>query len=181
MDNLEGLEIEQNEETTEEIIDELVEIPTKDIGEEETTKLHKLAVQLNSQNVIVNFLHLASEDYSHIEGFTIIEVENINDVILYKTKYENDTLIQLDDYTQEYYDKLDIEEQKYELKAQLRELDNWFNEYDMQIKQYERDVRLGISGTYHIGEDNYTISQLDNLANEKAQQINTLRTQLNNL
>ena len=52
------------------------------------------------------------------------------------------------------------------------------SDYDNQIKQYERNTRLGIVGTYHIGDNEYTIEELDNLACQKASQIRDLREQI---
>lgn len=67
------------------------------------------------------------------------------------------------------------------LEMQVNERYAWFFEYDLQIKQYERHTRLGIVGTYHIGDSEYTIQQLDSLANEKAQEIATLKAQIKEL
>ena len=67
---------------------------------------------------------------------------------------------------------------KDELQMQINRIYEWFFEYDNQIKQYERNTRLGIVGTYHIGDNEYTIEELDNLACQKASQIRDLREQI---
>ena len=145
----------------------------------------KVALELNNQNVIIGYVYLASEDYTNLMAndnrFTLAEVDSLEDVVEYKTKYQNGQLVQLNDYVQAYYDNQQAEEQKQSIQAQLSELNDWFNDYDMQIKQYERDVRLGITGTYHIGSTTYTIAELDAIAVTKAAQINTLKAQLNSL
>lgn len=150
--------------------------------EEEIKSTHTIALELNEDNIIIGQVYLASEDYTNLlandDRFTLAEVEDVNDIVPYKTKYENGQLIQLQDYSQEYYDKLDEEQTKAQIYSQIHEIEEWFNEYDLQVKQYERDTRLGITGTYHIGEMTYTIAELDQEAITKAQQINTLRNQL---
>ena len=141
----------------------------------------KVAIRLNKDNEIIDFLYFRNEDYTEYPEFQIIEVEDINAIIPFKTRYQNGQLVQLEDYCQEYYNMQNQEKQRMQLQQAIQELDNWFNEYDLQIKQYERDVRLGITGTYHIGDTSYTIAELDATAVQKATQINTLKQQLNNL
>lgn len=145
----------------------------------------KIALELNNNNVVIGSVYIVNQDYTNLMAndnrFTVVDVENIEDVVEYKTKYENGQLVQLEDYCQEYYDKQNIEQQRQLLQQAIQEIKQWFNEYDMQIKQYERDVRLGIVSTYHIGNDTYSIQELDQTAIQKASQINNLRQQLNNL
>ena len=141
----------------------------------------KVALELNNNNVVLGFIYFQDEDYSSLENVQVLDVENTNDIIPFKTKYENCQLVPLEDYSQDYYTKQQNEELKQQIQSAIQELDQWFNEYDMQIKQYERDVRLGIVGTYHIGNDTYSIQELDQEAISKATQINGLREQLNNL
>lgn len=138
----------------------------------------KIAIELNKQNIITGHLYLVSENYNGFDNLTVIDVESEADIIPYKTKYENGELSYLDDYAPEYYAQQNAEAQRQELHNQLAELYAWFDEYDNQIKQYERDVRLDIVGTYHIGEQEYTIQQLDELATEKASQISAIRNQI---
>lgn len=141
-----------------------------------------VALELDENNIIKGTAYIANEDYTELlendSRFTLAEVDSLDSIIEYKTKYENGQIVQLDDYDQIFYEKLEREEQISNINSQLAELNNWFNEYDMQVKQYERDIRLGIVGTYHIGDNEYTIQQLDNLANEKAGIINELREEL---
>lgn len=145
----------------------------------------KIALELNNQNIVIGYVYLASEDYTNLMAndnrFTLAEVDSLEDVVEYKTKYENGQLVPLEDYSPEYYSKQQNEELRQQLQQAIQEIEDWFNEYDMQIKQYERDVRLGEVGTYHIGNDTYSIQELDQTASQKASQINNLRQQLNNL
>ena len=53
-------------------------------------------------------------------------------------------------------------------EIELFELENWFTEYDLQVKQYGRATRLG-----EIFDK--SIEMLDNEAREKAIRINELR------
>ena len=141
----------------------------------------KVAVKLNKDNVIIDLLYFRSEDYTEYPEFQVIEVEDINTIIPFKTKLVNGELIQCEDYSQEYYDMQNQEEQRLLLQQAIEEINQWFNDYDMQVKQFNRDVRLGEVGTYHIGNDTYSIQELDQTAIQKASQINNLRQQLNNL
>lgn len=147
--------------------------------------MSKIALKLDKNNVIIGTVFLASQDYTKLlandNSFIVAECGDIDDIIEYKTKYQNGQLVPLQDYTQEYYDRENQEEQRMNINAQLQELYDWFNEYDNQIKQYERDMRTGCVGTYHIGNNIYTIQELDALATQKASDISSLRTQLNNL
>lgn len=69
------------------------------------------------------------------------------------------------------YDNDAATKQKY--AEELTELETWFSEvYDMQMKQYERCVRLGIEFTSKYG----TVEELDAQAVGKAARIKELRT-----
>ena len=76
---------------------------------------------------------------------------------------------------------IEIYEAQCQIESQLNELYAWFDEYDNQIKQYERDLRMGNVGVYHIGDVVYTIESLDTLANTKAALITSLREELSQL
>lgn len=141
----------------------------------------KVALELNNNNVVLGFIYFQDEDYSSLENVQVLDVENTNDIIPFKTKYENCQLVPMEDYSQDYYTKQQNEELRIQLQQAIQEIEDWFNDYDMQIKQFNRDVRLGEVGTYHIGEEEYTIEELDQTAIQKASQINNLREQLNNL
>lgn len=141
----------------------------------------RVAVKLNSDNVVIDMVYLQNGNYSNYQELQVIDVDNVDNIIPFKTKYENKQLVELEDYSQEYYSMQQTEEQRRQLQQSIQEIDQWFNEYDMQIKQYERDVRLGNIGIYHIGETTYTIEQLDAEAVLKAAQITQLKNQLNNL
>lgn len=54
------------------------------------------------------------------------------------------------------------------LEQELGELENWFNEYDNQVKQYSRCQRLGI-------EFDKDITELDNQAKINAERITEIR------
>lgn len=139
----------------------------------------KIAIELNEKNIIKGYAYQVSQDYSAFPYLTVIDVEREEDIIPYKTKYENGELVQLDDFAPEYYAKQNAEQRRQELQNQLAELYAWFDEYDNQIKQYERDVRLGtIAPYYHIGEMLYAIEELDRIARAKAAEITSIRNQI---
>ena len=142
----------------------------------------KVALELDNKNIIKGYVYLVNQDYTLVlrdnPNLTIAEIDSLEDVVEYKTKYENGQLVQLNDYCQEYYDNQQNEELKIQLQQAIEEINQWFNDYDMQVKQFNRDVRLGEVGTYHIGEEEYTIEELDQEAIIKASQINNLRQQI---
>ena len=64
-------------------------------------------------------------------------------------------------------------------ERQIKELEQWFEQYDGQIKQYERAMRLNIAYDLHVNGVTYdSINALDNEAQQKAAQIRNLRSQL---
>lgn len=63
------------------------------------------------------------------------------------------------------------EVEKISLSKELKELLNWFNEYDNQVKQYLRCVRLGI-------EFDKNIADLDNQAKINQARISEIRKKL---
>ena len=134
----------------------------------------RVAIELKNK-IIVGYAYRVDENYESFDGMEIIDVESEQDIVPYKTKWENGELVHLDDFAAEYYALQEAEEQQRAIAEQLAELYAWFEEYDNQIKQYERDVRLGQIGTYHIGDVVYTINELDITANTKAAQITALR------
>lgn len=56
--------------------------------------------------------------------------------------------------------------------SELAELTKWFEWYDRQVQEYARCQRLGIEYTNTLG---LTLTELDNLAEEKKARINELR------
>lgn len=57
-----------------------------------------------------------------------------------------------------------------------KELELWFEKYDMQVKQYERDLRLGARSNIHIDDQTYaSINELDLEAKSKAEELARLR------
>ncbi len=66
-------------------------------------------------------------------------------------------------------------EEKEQLKRELAIHERWLADvYDMQVKQYQRCVRLGIPYDCKYG----TMTELDAIAKEKAQRIQEIRAQL---
>lgn len=57
------------------------------------------------------------------------------------------------------------------LRNELAELEIWFNEYDNQVKQYSRCLRLGL-------EFDKDINELDNQAKTNAERITEIRNLL---
>lgn len=64
-----------------------------------------------------------------------------------------------------------VEIEKINLSKELQSLLNWFNEYDNQVKQYLRCVRLGI-------EFDKNIADLDNQAKINQARISEIRKKL---
>ncbi len=58
-----------------------------------------------------------------------------------------------------------------EINNQLEELYGWFSWYDIQVMQYNRDIRL-------FNSSNINIVDLDYMAQENASKINELRSEI---
>lgn len=65
--------------------------------------------------------------------------------------------------------ELPVEEKN---NQELNSLTEWFEWYDRQVQEYARCQRLGIEYTNTLG---LTLTELDNLAEEKKARINELR------
>lgn len=59
-----------------------------------------------------------------------------------------------------------------QVEDELNSLIEWFDYYDRQVQEYARCTRLGIEYTNTLG---LTLTELDNLAEEKKARINELR------
>ena len=68
----------------------------------------------------------------------------------------------------DYIETLKIPTSQELLKQELVELENWFDEYDNQVKQYNRCQRMGIAYDKDIAE-------LDNQAKVNAERITEIR------
>lgn len=112
------------------------------------------------------------DKYNHAQG-NYLDKPLIDEYGDYNFKYINNKVVEVDSTA-----NINIYQRKQELQDQLDELYAWFDEYDNQIKQYERDVRLGRIGTYHIGEQEFTIESLDQIAIIKADLITNIRSQI---
>lgn len=56
-------------------------------------------------------------------------------------------------------------------------LEEWFKSYDMQVKQYERAVRIGTGINLHINGKEYTsIEEMDRDAVSKAAELKSLKS-----
>lgn len=62
-------------------------------------------------------------------------------------------------------------EKRRQALVEIREIETWFSEYDNQVKQYERCVRLSLPYDNKLG----SIEELDNQAVIKAQRLSELR------
>lgn len=108
--------------------------------------------------------------YNHAQG-NYLDKTIMDEYGNYNFKYINNEVVEVDNTA-----NINIYHRRQELEDQLGELYAWFDEYDNQIKQYERDIRLGTTGLYyHIGETLYSIEELDSMAREKAAEITRLR------
>lgn len=60
--------------------------------------------------------------------------------------------------------------------TQINKLTQWFDEYDMQVRQYERAIRLNLNIDIHIDDKIYnTINDLDSDAQENAKELKRLK------
>lgn len=115
------------------------------------------------------------------EGDPYIEVSDDDLLISLSTegtkvwKVINGSLQNVDDTSTE------AEEERKTIESQnkISELENWFTTYDLQVSQYLRSTRMNKEIVIHIGDKTYTtIDDLDKEAEEKAEELNTLRNEL---
>lgn len=112
------------------------------------------------------------EEGNYFKG--VIEIADEDFVAIQNgTKCFNGELTEVVDFYETEDEILKSKKERYE--EELNNLYTWFEGYDNQIKQYERDKRLNIQGSYHIAENEYTIDELDALAVENAERITALR------
>lgn len=73
----------------------------------------------------------------------------------------------------------ETEESKAQKKRnEIAGIEAWFDAYDLQVKEYERAVRLGDEPSLHIGDTEYAgIKELDEAAKEKAAALKALRSE----
>lgn len=95
----------------------------------------------------------------------VIDVEYVPYIKEYEEKEE--ILIYIP-YTKEELLKKENEKIKDKHFEEMAKLEQWFNNYDLQVKQYERATRLGET----FDKD---IKMLDNEAREKASRVKELR------
>lgn len=67
----------------------------------------------------------------------------------------------------------------FEEKLEIGNIEYWFAKYDLQVKEYERAVRLGLTANIHIGDKMYTtIEELDAEAEDKAKRLKELTNEV---
>lgn len=69
---------------------------------------------------------------------------------------------------------LGVDQANLDLQEELRELLDWFKQYNLQINEAQRCQRLGIPYDNKLG----TVSELDAMAVTKAIRINQIRAEL---
>lgn len=68
------------------------------------------------------------------------------------------------------------ESRKIDRLNKIYSLEEWFKEYDMQVNEYLRAVRLGEAPSIHIGNTEYaSIEALDTEAEKVAEELKALR------
>lgn len=67
------------------------------------------------------------------------------------------------------------QEKREQALKEIQEIEQWFNEYDNQVKQYNRAMRLGVEYDGKLG----SIEELDAQATEKAKRLAVLRGLVN--
>lgn len=133
-------------------------------------------IEINSDRFITDKTGWVKLDEGFGDKYTHAQGNYLNKPLMdeygnYNFKYINNKVVEVDNTA-----NINIYHRRQELQSQLGELYAWFDEYDNQIKQYERDIRLGTTGLYyHIGETLYSIEELDSMAREKAAEITRLR------
>ena len=137
-------------------------------------------VEVNSDRFITDFNGWIKIDEGYGDKYTHAQGNYFDKCVFtdfgYTYEYVNG-VVREKDQTQNVLQR----ERRQQLTQELNELYAWFDDYDNQIKQYQRDLRLNIPSNYHIGDKEYTIDELDELAMENASRITNLRVLLSDL
>ena len=127
--------------------------------------MKRIAIKENCLDTTL--LDRVSEQTAISLGYYIIEVEDI-----LVTRSETDCKLQDFDYTDNKFifnkDKYNNRINAISLKEEQEQLIDWFEEYDNQVKQYQRCIRLGI-------EYDKDIVELDNQAKINQERIKEIR------
>lgn len=100
----------------------------------------KIAVELNIRKTIMGYLYLASEDYSHLSNYEIVEANSLEDIIEGKTKYINGVLDNTYDYDSEYLSMLEERKTQSSINALRSKRDNILLAFD----KYKSNIYYGI-------------------------------------
>ena len=90
-------------------------------------------------------------------------------------KYENNNIICDVDKYKRFINNNNIEQKIIIIEQEIQKYKNWFTEYDNQVKQYERCVRLGIDFDKDIAELDQQAADYQLKIRELNEQINTLK------
>lgn len=146
----------------------------------------KAYIKLNSDNSILYF-HLVDDTHS-VYGVTEDDIYELDreydekaihpfEYTIKKTDVDNVyrvvKLAESSPLKEEYYSKINL---KRKTESEIRQIESWFEKYDMQVKQYERCVRLGITCDLHIDNIVYnSITDLDNQAKVYQERLAEIR------
>ncbi len=150
----------------------------------------KAYIALNKDNTIRKFVEITEihsveapkeyfyeldKDYKNVIPFKF-KLEKTDDEGIYK-------LVELEEFSplkkerdEKIAKKREELSRQVSLKNELSTLKDWFEKYDMQVKQYERCVRLGITCDLHIDNIVYnSITDLDNQAKVYQERLAEIR------
>ena len=140
--------------------------------------------------IIYNILNGVSENIDSDAKLYDLSLNDINSIIIYKSRLIASTngkwtIDNSKGYLTSYLN--DINEQKKQqeeisvIKAKIEVLNKWFEKYDLQVSEYNRDIALGIEPNIHIGDKFYfTINDLYLEAKSNAEQISAFRKEIEN-
>jgi len=140
--------------------------------------------------IIYNILNGVSENIDSDAKLYDLSLNDINSIIAYKSRLIASTngkwtIDNSKGYLTSYLN--DINEQKKQqeeisvIKAKIEVLNKWFEKYDLQVSEYNRDIALGIEPNIHIGDKFYfTINDLYLEAKSNAEQISAFRKEIEN-
>ena len=120
-----------------------------------------MKVCIKDKEFNTNYHLVYSEEKAIEDGYTIIDIPQ---------GYEDCAFEDIENGVFS-VEKYNVRKNKYKLQKELLEINTWFKEYDNQIKQYERCVRLGI-------EFDKDINELDNQAKLNQERIREIRNLL---
>ena len=138
----------------------------------------KVTLKLSEKKYILGYINPAIDDKFIIDEYKInvdLTTEELLSIVYYKTQYIDGKILQNNIFSTEYIDPAI----KDALNSELIYITEWFTAYDLQVNEYNRDIRLSMTPDIHINGITYaTIEELDDAAVKYKTRIKEIKSQI---